>query len=108
MKKNFLNLINEFESITDEYVSSSTVVEPTKIEDVTPVIEPETTVTDIDNNQAVKDNAYYASMRDPKTGFSYNIPMLRFDDPDYIVKYINYMKMKETHPEQFERLMKWA
>jgi Zn-dependent M28 family amino/carboxypeptidase len=54
-----------------------------------------------------KDNAYYAYMKDPKTGFSYNIPMLRFDDPEYINKYIEYMKMKEEKPEQFQKILNW-
>lgn len=106
MKKNFLNLINEFESTTP-YVPN-TIVVPTEVKEIEPVVEPEKTTQGIDTEMVVKDNAYYASMKDPKTGFSYNIPMLRFDDPDYIYKYIEYMKMKETHPEQFERLLKWA
>lgn len=54
-----------------------------------------------------KDDAYYANMRDPKTGFSYSIPMLRFDDPHYINKYIFYMKMKEEKPEQFHKILNW-
>ena len=54
-----------------------------------------------------KTNAYYANKKDPKTGFSYNIPMLRFDDPEYINKYIEYMKMKEEKPEQFQKILNW-
>lgn len=54
-----------------------------------------------------KNNAYYANMKNPKTGFSYNIPMLRFDDPEYINKYIEYMKMKEEKPEQFQKILNW-
>ena len=55
----------------------------------------------------IKDNAYYANMRNPKTGFSYSIPMLRFDDPHYVNKYIFYMKMKEEKPEQFHKILNW-
>jgi hypothetical protein len=55
----------------------------------------------------VKDKRYYANKKDPKTGFSYNIPMLRFDDPEYINKYIEYMKMKEEKPEQFQKILNW-
>ena len=54
-----------------------------------------------------KDNAYYANIKNPKTGFSYSIPMLRFDDPHYINKYIYYMKMKENQPEQFQKILNW-
>lgn len=54
-----------------------------------------------------KDNAYYANMKNPKTGFSYSIPMLKFDDPEYINKYIDYMKMKEEKPEQFQKILNW-
>ena len=54
-----------------------------------------------------KNNAYYANIKNPKTGFSYNIPMLRFDDPEYINKYIEYMKMKEEKPEQFQKILNW-
>ena len=54
-----------------------------------------------------KTNAYYANKKDPKTGFSYNIPMLRFDDSEYINKYIEYMKMKEEKPEQFLKILNW-
>jgi len=54
-----------------------------------------------------KTNSYYANKKDPRTGFSYSIPMLKFDDPHYIDKYIFYMKMKENHPEQFQKILNW-
>ena len=54
-----------------------------------------------------KTNSYYANKKDPRTGFSYSIPMLKFNDPHYIDKYIFYMKMKENHPEQFQKILNW-
>lgn len=43
----------------------------------------------------------------PETGMRFDIPMLNFLDPMYKIKYINYMKLKEEKPEEFERLMQW-
>lgn len=100
----FKKMINEF---SDE---GTNVHKPETIADVKPVETPADTIdVPTDGEQpTVKDNAYYAYMKDPKTGFAYNIPMLRFDDPNYIYKYIDYMKMKENNPEQFKRIMEWA
>jgi hypothetical protein len=46
-------------------------------------------------------------MKDPKTGFSYDIPYLKFSDPEYLFKYIDYMKLKEKNPEEFEKILRW-
>ena len=104
--KNFKKMINEFSDVgTVEH-------KPENIADVKPVETPADTVVDTGavsgDGVIIKDNAYYAYMKDPKTGFAYNIPLLRFDDPNYIFKYIDYMKMKEEKPEQFKRIMEWA
>ena len=50
--------------------------------------------------------SYYNTLN-PDTGFRYEIPMLRFMDSDYKMKYIEYMKLKETNPAEFERVLQW-
>lgn len=46
-------------------------------------------------------------MVNPKTGQRYDIPMLKPTDPQYVEKYIMFMKMKEKYPENFEKVLRW-
>ena len=43
----------------------------------------------------------------PETGMRFEIPMLKFMDNDYKLKYIEYMKMRQDDPEAFERVLQW-
>jgi len=43
----------------------------------------------------------------PETEMRFEIPMLQFKDPDYKLKYINYMKLRKENPTEFERVLKW-
>lgn len=54
------------------------------------------------------DIAKYYHITDPDTGYRYNIPMLSTGDPRYMHKYIEYMKTKESNPELFEKILRWA
>lgn len=49
----------------------------------------------------------YWNMLNPKTGQRYDIPMLNPTDPQYVEKYIMFMKMKENDPENFEKVLRW-
>lgn len=65
---------------------------------------------DSENNyntpQSKTDEEYFATV-DPKTGFKYRIPMLLTTSPTYVADYINYMKLRDQKPEEFERIMGW-
>lgn len=52
-------------------------------------------------------DADYFDIKNPETGFRYNIPMLDTGAPGYYYKYINYMKIRETSPETFKQIMDW-
>ena len=49
----------------------------------------------------------YWNTVDPETGMRFEIPMLKFMDNEYKLKYINYMKMRESDPVVFEGVMRW-
>ena len=49
----------------------------------------------------------YWNTVDPDTGMRFEIPMLKFMDNEYKIKYINYMKMRESDPVAFEGVMRW-
>lgn len=53
------------------------------------------------------DDSYYFNMVNPDTGKRYDIPMLSPIDPDYYYQYVNYMKIKETSPDTFEKILNW-
>lgn len=54
-----------------------------------------------------KDFNYYANIVNPETGKPYIIPMLDYTDPEYVNKYVEYMKLKEEQPETFKKIMNW-
>jgi len=54
-----------------------------------------------------KDDKYYYDMIDPRSGLSYDIPMLSTLDPAYFWKYVDYMKQKEQSPDTFDRMLRW-
>ena len=54
-----------------------------------------------------KDDSHYYNMVNPGTGKRYDIPMLSRIDPEYFFKYIYYMKLKESSPDVFEKLLWW-
>ena len=49
----------------------------------------------------------YATI-DPETGYRYSIPLLLRSDPDYVTKYIEYMRVKEDTPEVFSKIINWG
>jgi len=57
--------------------------------------------------QEVNDNAYYFNMLNPDTGLRFDIPMLSPVDPNYFFQYIYYMKLRETSPDTFKKLLTW-
>lgn len=40
-------------------------------------------------------------------GHRYQIPYLNPTDPDYSVRYVEYMKMKEASPKLFQKIINW-
>lgn len=52
-------------------------------------------------------DSYYYNIKDPKTGFRFDIPMLKTTDPVYYFKYIRYMKLREQNEETFNKIMNW-
>ena len=46
-------------------------------------------------------------MLDPASGLKYNIPMLDTATPGYYFKYVYYMKLKESSPDTFEKILNW-
>lgn len=53
-----------------------------------------------------KDDNYYFDILDPKTGMRYNIPLLE-KTGSYYQDYVHYMKIKETSPSTFDKIMSW-
>lgn len=49
----------------------------------------------------------YWNIKNPDTGLRYDIPLLVRTDPEYMFKYIHYMKIRETSPETFEKILNW-
>jgi hypothetical protein len=47
------------------------------------------------------------SIKDPKTGQRYDIPLLDINSPDYFFKYCNYMKIYERDVKTFNKLLGW-
>ncbi len=43
----------------------------------------------------------------PATGRKYDIPMLSRTAPDYYLKYVYFMRLKESSPSTFEAVMSW-
>ena len=58
-------------------------------------------------SSVVKDDSYYFDLKDPRTGVRYDIPMLDTLSPGYYYDYIHYMKLKESSPNTFEKVMSW-
>ena len=54
-----------------------------------------------------KSFAYYANIVDEETGKPYNIPMLNQGEPNYIAKYVDYMRFKEYDPTGFNKILNW-
>lgn len=59
------------------------------------------------NTEPEKTDAEYFEMINPETGMRYEIPFLSYSDNDYFYKYVEYMKLKEKNPEQFEKILNW-
>ena len=100
-------------SIYDFITSKSSKVENTKdITNITENVLPDVTIDTTKNvkydseNKGHPDAGYFNEL-DPKTGFRYDIPMLRRDDPGYYYKYVSYMKTKEQNEETFNKIMMW-
>jgi len=53
------------------------------------------------------DDLYYYNMMDPRSGFRYDIPLLLATEPDYFSKYVYFMRIKETSPDTFEKILRW-
>ena len=71
---------------------------------------PKKEVEKIDKEMVKKtktDNDYF-NMVNPATGKRYSIPMLSPTSKNYRLMYIYYMKMKESKPEAFQRVLDWA
>jgi len=58
-------------------------------------------------SSVVKDNSYYFDLKDPRTGLRFDIPMLDTLSPTYFYDYVYYMKLKESSPDTFEKVMRW-
>lgn len=52
-------------------------------------------------------DAVYYNMVDPETNLRYDIPLVSPLDPSYYFKYVYYMKLKESSPETFKKIMNW-
>ena len=65
----------------------------------------QTTEENIDK-PSKKDDNYYFDILDPKTGLRYNIPLLE-KTGSYYQDYVHYMKIKETSPSTFDKIMSW-
>lgn len=78
-------------------------IDPTKIQDTKQQIKEPTSV----GGAETKDRSYYFSQVDPKTGQKYRIPNLSTFSSDYVATYIKYMKMKESDPDKFTKIMNW-
>lgn len=57
--------------------------------------------------ELTEEDKKYWNMVNPKTGQRYDIPMLKPTDPDYVEKYIMFMRMKENDPHNFEKVLNW-
>jgi len=53
-----------------------------------------------------KDDEYFSTV-DPNTGKRFDIPMLSTSDPNYFVKYVEYMKIREKNPTRFKKILNW-
>ncbi|RLA83184.1 MAG: hypothetical protein DRG78_05185 [Epsilonproteobacteria bacterium] len=53
-----------------------------------------------------EDKIYYFNIKD-KNGFRFSIPYLNPMDGDYVDRYIEYMKLRESNPAKFEKLLSW-
>jgi len=60
----------------------------------------------VPNSAELTDNEYFAIVN-PKTGLRFDIPMLVGNDPHYYAKYVEYMKLRQKNPEEFNRIMEW-
>jgi hypothetical protein len=47
------------------------------------------------------------SIKDPKSGQRYDIPLLDINSPDYFFKYCNYMKIFERDVKTFNKILGW-
>lgn len=69
-------------------------------------VESEVTISELKVSDHVKDGLYF-SIIDPKSGYKYDIPMLSTLDPSYYFKYVYFMKLKESSPSAFEKILRW-
>lgn len=60
------------------------------------------------DGSTIKDDTEYWHTVNPNTGFRYDIPLLLKSDIEYVSKYISFMKLKETDPAAFGRILQWA
>ena len=54
-----------------------------------------------------KDDSYYFNIIDPWRGNKYDIPMLSRLDPTYYFRYVYFMRIRETSPDTFEKMLRW-
>jgi hypothetical protein len=54
-----------------------------------------------------KNDSYFWHIVNPRTGDRYDIPMLSPVHPEYYFKYIYNMKIRETSPDTFEKMLRW-
>lgn len=54
-----------------------------------------------------KDDSYYFHMVDPRNGERYAIPLLGRTDPKYYYQYVYNMRLKESSPDTFEKMLRW-
>lgn len=64
------------------------------------------TVTGLDKNTKLND-AFYYDIVNPDTGYRYDIPLLSTLDPEYFFKYVHYMKIRESSPDTFKKILNW-
>lgn len=60
----------------------------------------------VPNSAILTDDEYFATLN-PKTQMRFDIPMLMGDDTQYFVKYVTYMKLRQSNPEEFNQIMEW-
>jgi len=54
-----------------------------------------------------KTDAEYFDEINPVTGLKYDIPFLSYSDDNYYDEYVRYMKLKETNPALFNKILMW-
>ena len=54
-----------------------------------------------------KDDDYYFSIVDERSGYRFDIPLLMENAPDYFEMYVYHMRGRERNPGTFQRTLNW-